>query len=188
LRLPQTGYRMAPGTYQARLTVGERSMTRSFELLPDPRLEAPAADFAEQQGVLAAVWALLDAVHRAVADVRERLHELRSQVAAARRLAGGGAAATVGEALDAAITSWEAGVVEPRQQGLQDFVSLPARLNTQLMFLLLVVDSAEPAVIRGARERLADLEAEWALHAVRLREILERELPEAGALLAAVTE
>ncbi len=184
LRLPQTGYRVAPGTYRARLTVGGRSLTQAFELLPDPRLEIPAAEFAEQQALLAAAWECLDAVHRAVAEVRERRRQLRERVAEARRRDRRTAAAA-GEALDAAITAWEAGVVEPRQQGIQDFVSLPARLNAQLMFLVLVVDAAEPAVIHGARERLADLEVEWTARETRLREILDRELPAAEALLAA---
>ena len=162
LRLPRTGYRLAPGTYQVRLAVGGESRTRTFELLPDPRVEVPAADYAAQQELLAAVWERLDGVHQAVAQVREIRRELRERGNEGPRSA----------ALDAAITAWEAAVVEPRQVGLQDFVSLPARLNAQLMFLLLVVDTAEPAVIRGARQRFADLEAEWAVLAARLREIL----------------
>ena len=64
-------------------------------------------------------------------------------------------------------------VPNPRQLELQDFVSLPARLNAQLMFLILVVDAAEPAVIGGARQRFADLEAEWAVRQEELREILQ---------------
>lgn len=153
--LPRTSYRLAPGTYQVRLSVGERSMTRTFEVLPDPRLAIPPEAWAEQQALLAAVWERLDDVHKTVTAVRE-LRELR------------------GGDLAAALTAWETGVVEPRQEGIQDFVALPSKLAAQLMFLLIVLDAAEPEVTRGARERSADLEAEWAGHEARLREILGR--------------
>jgi hypothetical protein len=182
LRLPRTGYRLAPGTYRARLTIGAESMTQSFELLADPRLESRPEDFAEQQRLLAEVWETLAAVHRAAAAARELRREARQRAAEARRreLAEVAGAA---DALAAAITAWEPAVVEPRQESLQDFVSLPARLNAQLMFLLLVLDSAEPAVTRGARQRFADLSAEWAACRARMAAILG-ELPALGELLA----
>jgi len=157
--LPRTSYRLAPGTYQARLTVAGRSMTRTFQVLPDPRLDIPAAAFAEQQALLAAVWERLDGIHRAVAAVRE----LRDRLAETAETA-------------EALIVWEAGIVEPRQETVQDFVALPGKLTAQLMFLLIVLDETEPEVTRGARQRAADLEAEWAVHEARLREILESRL------------
>jgi photosystem II stability/assembly factor-like uncharacterized protein len=42
------GLKMVPGTYQARLTVGDWSDTSSFTVVKDPRIETTQADFEEQ--------------------------------------------------------------------------------------------------------------------------------------------
>src|SRR2546429_958442 len=43
-----TGPRVAPGTYQVKLTVDGQTMTETFEVKPDPRLTTTAADYARQ--------------------------------------------------------------------------------------------------------------------------------------------
>ena len=75
----------APGTYQVRLTVGDYSETRSFELVPDPRVTAGPDDYAAQLDLLLAIRDRLSAGNEAV----ERVRELRAQVEAWVEQAGG---------------------------------------------------------------------------------------------------
>ena len=51
------GYRVGPGTYQARLTAGDVAQTQSFEVVADPRKNLMPADFQEQQTLLASIIA-----------------------------------------------------------------------------------------------------------------------------------
>jgi hypothetical protein len=43
---PTNGYRVAPGKYQVRLTVGSTVLTQPFDVRSDPRLNTPAAEVA----------------------------------------------------------------------------------------------------------------------------------------------
>ena len=47
-----SGPRAALGTYQVKLTVDGKSLTQSFEIKKDPRLETTQADFARQLDLL----------------------------------------------------------------------------------------------------------------------------------------
>src|SRR6185369_2418509 len=47
-----SGPRAVPGTYQVKLTVDGKTMTQSFEIKKDPRLETTPADFAKQLDLL----------------------------------------------------------------------------------------------------------------------------------------
>ena len=84
----------APGTYQVRLTVGDYSETRGFELVPDPRVTAGPEDYRAQLDLLLAIRDRISAGHEAV----ERIRGLRAQVEASRN--GGSAAEAAGPILD----------------------------------------------------------------------------------------
>ncbi len=74
----------APGTYQVRLTAGDYSETRSFELIPDPRVTATPEDFRAQLDLLLAIRDRISEGNAAV----ERIRDLRAQVEARVERAG----------------------------------------------------------------------------------------------------
>src|SRR5262249_33275035 len=65
------GPRAAPGKYQARLKVGDASVSVDFEIKPDPRASAKPADYNAQLHFLLAVRDKLTEIHRGIKQIRE---------------------------------------------------------------------------------------------------------------------
>ena len=79
-----------PGTYQATLTVGDWSMSQSFELLKDPRITTSDADLAEQFDFLIQIRDKLSEIVTGVNTIRSLKRQLADW---AERLADNEAAA-----------------------------------------------------------------------------------------------
>lgn len=155
-------YRRAPGTYTARLTLGDAVAEAPIEVVHDPRLDLTAADFVDQQVLLAQVAAAADALH---ADVN-RLRAVREQVEALAERGedfdADGELAAAAQALTESIDAWEERAVQTRQETFQDVINFPNRINAHLLSLMNTIDEAEPPVTAGARARWDDLQPELA--------------------------
>jgi hypothetical protein len=81
-----------PGTYQATLTVGDWSMSQTFELLKDPRISTSDADFAEQLDLLLKIRDKLSEIVIGVNTIRALKKQLAEWV---ERLSGDESAADV---------------------------------------------------------------------------------------------
>jgi len=73
---PGAGPRVLPGTYTARLAVGDASWTRDFEVRLDPRREASHADLVARQEALMDAYDLA----RPLRDAGERLRAMRGRI------------------------------------------------------------------------------------------------------------
>jgi len=69
-----------PGTYRATLTVGDWSMSQSFELLKDPRISTSDADFAEQLHLLLKIRNKLSEIVTGVNTIRSLKKQLAEWV------------------------------------------------------------------------------------------------------------
>ncbi len=130
------GPRAVPGTYRARLTVGDTVEETTFEVRPDPRSTASAADFAAQFRFLIDIRDLLSRTHREIARIRV----IRGQLEAlSKRLdddagAPGELSASV-EALSEKLTAIEEALYQTKNQSRQDPLNFPIRLNNKLSSL-----------------------------------------------------
>ncbi len=153
------GPRVPPGAYQARLTLGGTSQTRSFNILADPRLEAGAGDLVAQYDLARNIWRSVSLSHSAwkqVLDVRLQVNDL------VRRLGGraeGGIEAAA-KALLERLVGLEARIHQTRAEASQDVLNFPPGLDNQLIALMGVVESADARPTDGAAARYAELEAE----------------------------
>ena len=163
-----------PGSYRIRLQVGDTAVAAEARLMPDPRWDATDAQFREQDELVDRAKGLADELYRAV----RRLRRVRTQVEGIVERASGHEAAdtirTVGRELVRELTAWEESVVQPRQETFQDVVNFHNRLDAQILHLAGSVDGTVPPVTEGARERLTDLEEEWAGRRDALDALMER--------------
>ncbi len=159
-------YRRAPGSYVARMTLGETTVEAPIEVVHDPRLALTASDFEEQQELLAEVAAAADDLHRSVNRLRDVRDQIESLTDRAKALDPEGALAEASEALIAEIDAWEEEVVQKKQETFQDVINFPNRINAELISLMDTVDEAGPPVTAGARHA-------WARLAARLMPIQE---------------
>jgi len=158
------GYRVMPGRYSVRLTVGDDApQNASFEVRGDPRIPADQTDFAANQRFLATVFRAVTDLHDGVNDIRD----VRSQVnrvvegATEAELAGAAALEEAGTALSDSITALEDRLFQKRRAAQQDMVAYAPLLKMQLNALIGEVDGSDLPPNTGAIERLRDLEVEW---------------------------
>ena len=76
---------VVPGRYAVRLTVGERSQTQSFDILPDPRIKTSASDLEAQFVFLKAILAKLATVNATINEIDAMLDAGREPRIAGQR-------------------------------------------------------------------------------------------------------
>ncbi len=169
-------YRVVPGRYTARLTLGDRTAEAAFDVVHDPRVNLTAADFSSQQALLAELATAVDDLHQSVNRLRSVRDQARSLAQRAADLDGDGRLSTATEELVEAIDAWEADAVQTRQQTFQDVINFPNRINAELIFLMDSVDAAGPPVTAGARRAWESLQPRLAALATRRDQILDERL------------
>lgn len=177
-------HRVAPGTYQARLTAGGKTLTQTFAVLADPRVKVDEADYLAQQELAATIHRRVNELHQPVIrlrDARQQINRLLERTAAHPQAT---TIATAGKALTAKITAWEETIIQPRQKTSQDVINYRNQLNDQYLFLAEAVDEGDPPVTEGMRARFTDLEAQWTRQRAALTQ-LEGDLAAFGDLLKA---
>ncbi|MCP4661109.1 MAG: exo-alpha-sialidase, partial [bacterium] len=171
------GPRAVPGSYLARLTVGDWSAEAVFEVLADPRNSATPEDFAAQFRFLIAVRDKLSEIHGELGRIRE----VRAQLdALGKRLAEkpeAEAVVTAAKELDEKMTVVEEALYQTKNRSRQDPLNFPIRLNDKLGGLLGHAGTGDypptASMIAVRSELTAQVDAELA----KLRAIWTEDLP-----------
>ncbi|HEX6046727.1 MAG TPA: hypothetical protein VFZ22_19705 [Pyrinomonadaceae bacterium] len=139
------GPKLAPGTYQVRMKVDGQTLTQSFDIKPDPRLNLTAADYAKQLELGLKIRDKLSETHNAIIQIRETRRQVEDLL---KRVAGQAqykAVTDAGTALNKNMTAIEEALYQTKNQSNQDPLNYPIRLNNKLAALAGVVGSAEAA-------------------------------------------
>jgi photosystem II stability/assembly factor-like uncharacterized protein len=168
----------APGSYQVKLTVGEKVSTRPFEIRKDPRIATTTEDFEKQLELLLRIRDRLSETHQAIAtalDLKEQIHKMDERAGDRAELAEVSVQARgLGEKLQELLD----GLYEPRFTGVDDQLLLfPLKLNARLASLGGVVSSADRAPTSAAYEVFRELSAQLEPELSKLQRILSSELP-----------
>jgi len=177
------GYRVGPGTYTARLTVGETQQTQPFEVVADPRKNLSPGDFQEQQTLLASIYETVDEMHTSVAKMRQVREQVKDLLARAKGYPEADTIAVAGAVLMDRMAAWEEALVQSKQETFQDVINFPNKLNAEFIWLMGNVDAAGPPVTQGARDRFADLSQLWNEQRVEMNVLLEQEVAEFNMLV-----
>ncbi len=179
------GRHVMPGTYQARLIVGADTVAQAFEIRLDPRLERTPEDLLEQADLLAQVQGRAEEIHKAVNTMRSVGQQVKALLKKADGHEGADTLATVGKALLKDMDTWESELVQVRQETFQDVINFPNKLNAQYIYMLSAAAGAASPVTAGTRARLADLDAQWAVHKAEMERMLQEVVPAFDALYQA---
>jgi hypothetical protein len=178
-----SGRKVVPGTYQVRLTVGEQSLTQPVEVLKDPRIEATASDFQEQDELLIEIESELASIHKGVLELRTVRDQINDLLKRAKDHESIDSIRESGEALMEKLTEMEDALIQKRTVDGQTVINFPMRLNQHYIYLRSAVDGSEAGTTDGARRRLSDLSAQWAEHQATLARLLGEELDRFNALV-----
>ncbi len=135
----------APGTYQVRLTMGGVSRTAPLVLVADPRASVdPSALRAKTELAMATVNDI-DALHRAVNDIR----------AAETKLSQPGDAA-----MKARLYAVEQALIQVNMKGSEANLAFPGMLNEQYATFAAILEDADTAPTSQETQRFASLHAQ----------------------------
>jgi len=179
-------YRVAPGTYQARLSFNGQSITESFRVVPDPRREPiSTAAWAEQQRRLGEMARLVNDIHSATTRMRAVAAQTRRVMEMTESNPQSAEIVARGQALMDRIAAWEVHVPQPAlPDDVQDRIAFPSRLlSTQVLHLMSTIDQ-DPPVSAGSKLRAQELRDQWAQIKADMQEILDKDLRELNRLLS----
>ena len=163
------GATVPPGEYMARVSVGGRSAETRFSLVPDPRSTASAAESQAWSATLDQTAGLLDVILRRLGEAREARGQIEALMA---DHPGAADLQQAGRAAVEAITAWDRQINQHLHQTYEDEDAWETKLAGQVRYLLDVIDATGAPVTGGQRERLADLQAEWAARQNELQAIV----------------
>jgi len=179
-----TGVPVGPGTYTARLTVGERTLETPFEIAEDPRIETSTAEYAEQIAFLEEIHKALNRAHKAVNTIRGVRSQVMGEVKHARHNDSYEEIKKAAEKLDELLTDIEEHIIQTKSKSPQDPLNYPIRLNDKIGYLHYVAENDYPPTAQ-ARKVLDSLTRQLDEQLVRLDVALERDVPEFNELVRA---
>jgi photosystem II stability/assembly factor-like uncharacterized protein len=168
-----------PGSYEARLTVGDWSNTVRFEVVADPRLEVPQEALEAQFELARDIWQALTRTHETITRIRD----LRAQVEAVSGRADDENVTARAEEITKALTAIEEELTQVKNESSQDVLNFPPQLDNQLLSLQSVVESTLGPPLESSRQLFAALESELEAHIGELETVVAEQLPELERLL-----
>ena len=171
------GHKAPPGSYRFTLKLGERAVMTEAEILANPLYPTDSATYAEYHAFMSGMESELTGMHQTVNRLR-RLEERLSAVLAA--LPAGEKYAEVkrdGEALIAKLKAWDADMVQRKSKAYDDVENFPQKFTANYLFLINQTESDLPRVNQPSRDRLAELQREWAALKARADAMLNQEIP-----------
>lgn len=171
-----SGYEVSPGTYTAKLTVGEWSSQQKFKVALDPRINSSESGFAERKRFLAEAFNAVDEIHQSVnkmISVREQVSDL---IKLTKDQPNGDTIGSKGKELKKKITDWIERVIQPRQETFQDVINFPNKLNAQFLYVYNIIDSSNPPITNGAKKRLNDLQEKWKERKQAMQKIIKEDV------------
>ncbi|MDY7096372.1 MAG: glycosyl hydrolase, partial [Acidobacteriota bacterium] len=178
------GPRAVPGTYTARLEVGDWSAEAPFEVLADPRSSASPEDRQAQFDFLISVRDQLTRTHQAIGKVRtvrEQLKGLEQRLEKSSVTAPKELTAAVDEVLEH-LDTHEKALYQTKNQSPQDPLNYPIRLNDKLSNLLRLASFGDNAPTASMLEVRDELTAAIKEHLAALETIWNEELPQLNQL------
>jgi len=177
-----TGYRVSPGRYQVRLTVGSSVATQPFQVLADPRVPAqPAAMVVARDSLARAIDARIGEIHDDLLRLRDVRDQVQRIVEHTRALAVGPTIGENAKAIVATIDSLEPKLSTKAANG-QDIINYRNGINSQYAYLLTDVEGNE-LLSQPARDRFAELERLWAALRSRVEAVELQQIPAFNKLL-----
>ncbi|TNF72635.1 MAG: glycosyl hydrolase [Acidobacteria bacterium] len=154
------GPKVPPGTYQARLSVGDSTQTTSFRVKADPRLDTSQSDFDAQFGLAKSIWQSTTDSHTAlgkIRDIRGQVEDIRKRLDAIGK---GEGVAEAAETVNDRLSEIEKKIYQTRNEAGQDILNYPPKLDNQLLGLMFVVESGDARPTDGSVQRYQELAAE----------------------------
>jgi photosystem II stability/assembly factor-like uncharacterized protein len=181
---PMTGPVAPPGRYQVMLSVGDRSQTRSLELLADPRGPATQRDLQAQFDLLARIRDRLSATHEAVNSgrrIRRQVDEWTSRASA--RPDAASVLAPHAKKLKDKLEAIEDKLFDPKTVDGMDRLGRPGRLSAKLSAIGDIPSFADYAPTTQTYEVFETIAAQVDEQLAALQDVIDGDVAEFAGLV-----
>jgi photosystem II stability/assembly factor-like uncharacterized protein len=169
-----------PGTYQVRLTVDGKTLTRPITVRKNPLLtDVTLADLKEQFDLAIQIRDKLSEANQAVINIRDLKTQTKDRLTKSQDAA----LKTVADSFTKHVSDVEEAVYQVRNQSGQDPLNFPIKVNNRLGTLLRTVTSGDGKPIGAARPIFNDLSGELKVETDRLAAVLANDLVKLNAEL-----
>ena len=154
------GYRVGPGDYKIRLTIGETSMEQPLTVQHDPRIDIRDRDTQAHQKLMGDIYFKINDLHTAIVKARNIRSQIKKMNERIIEMGNMEELISTGKLAIKAIDNWEGQVVQTEMKTFQDVVNFINRLNAHMINLLETIDGSDPPLTQGQRDRYGDLSEE----------------------------
>jgi photosystem II stability/assembly factor-like uncharacterized protein/ribonuclease HI len=170
------GHKASPGAYTAILKYGSEEKTTTFSILPNPGIQATAAEYQESHEFQSKVEAAITEIHRAVNQLKEAKRQTEDLIKVLDTDASRKEIKDAAEALVKKITTWDEKVVQRKSESNDDIINFVNKISADYIFLKGELDSNTPMVSQGAREQLDALNGLWKTYKAEYEEIVQKDV------------
>ena len=169
-----------PGSYQVRLTVDGKTLTRPVALKKNPLItDVTLADLKDQYDLAIQIRDKVSEANQAVINIRD----LKKQAADRLTKSQDPALKTAADAFTKHVSDVEEAIYQVRNQSGQDPLNFPIKVNNRLATLLRSVTGGDGKPIGAARPIFNDLSGELKVETDRLAKVLADDLTKLNAEL-----
>ena len=171
------GSLVAPNKYELRLSTATDTVRTICSIIPDPRLDTPAADYAAQQTVFQKIEHALVDIHQSVNEMRMVKKQVQFYMDLLEGKTEHESLLKQAKDIKKQITDWENHLIQPDQQTFQDVINFKNKLSSEFFNLMSRADTHDPKPTDGVQMRLKDLLTEWGERKAALQKITGELMP-----------
>ena len=171
-----SGYRVGPGNYTLRLTVGDNSREQNLLLNRDPRLDIKDRDNRAHQQMMTDLYNQINDLHSSIVkarNIRSQIQKMNNELEDMDNME---EILEAGKKAINALDKWEGNVLQTKMETFQDVVNFLNRLNSHMINLLGTIDGSDPPLTQGQVDRYSDLSEEWNNYEKKLNEIINNQI------------
>ena len=171
-----SGYRIGPGNYSVRLTVGDNSMDQNLLLKHDPRIDIKDRDNRAHQQMMTDLYNQINDLHDSIVKARNVRSQIQKMNNELENMDNMEEILEAGEKAINALDKWEGKVLQTKMETFQDVVNFLNRLNSHMINLLGTIDASDPPLTQGQVDRYSDLSEEWNNYKKKLDDIINNQI------------
>ena len=156
------GHKVPPGRYRLTLTLGDRTVSTEAEVRANPLYTTDAATYTEYDRFMSTLEQDVTRMHDAVNELheaQEQLSTILTGLSAEARLAD---VRRDGTSLLEQLKKWDGEMVSRKTRAYDDAENFAQQFTANWLFMINATESDLPRVNQPSRDRLAELEPEWA--------------------------
>ena len=140
------------------MNIGNKVYENSFLLEPDPNFNFKPSEYLEQEELLLSIEKNIRNLNMTVTKARKIKMQLENDIKKMGNKKELYDLIEMAKKITFKIEEWEKKLIQPKQKTFQDVINFHNKLNAEFAYLHGYVNSLDPQVTSGARERFKDLD------------------------------